>query len=78
MVHLHNGTSSLVGSVDKGLAHLHLKTETTVLGIELILTLGLDLLDIILETPLEGLEDHVHTVGHVPLASSQEAQQEGV
>lgn len=75
---VHNGAAQLVGAVNKGLAHLHLETETAVLGIELVLGLGLDLLDVVLEAPLEGLQDHGQSVCDVPLAGTEEAEQQRV
>lgn len=75
---VHDGAAQLVSAVDKGLAHLHLETEATVLGIELVLRLGLDLLDIILKTPLEGLQDHGQSVGDVPLAGTEETEQQRI
>lgn len=75
---LHNGATVLVSAVQVGLAHLHLQLESAVLGVELILALGLDFLNVVLEAPLEGLEDHVQTVVDVPLAGAEETQQQGI
>lgn len=75
---LHNGATVLVGAVQVRLAHLHLQLEAAVLGVEFLLALGLDLLNVVLEAPLEGLEDHVQSVVNVPLAGAEETQQQGI